>query len=141
MAKKRKIFVVSPPPRDEKAIIDLPETVHIPITQQRIKFSMECCKDKCCYKKIKERRDRADFADRLHELSQITWGDIKQTNRKGFGYETLDHLKVNRDRLPPDARIIGFTYHSHHRMWGYRDELGIFHITGFDYDGKQYKHE
>jgi hypothetical protein len=138
--KKSQTYLVSPARPTSTPHINLPETESTPITQQRIMFSIECCLGKCCYKKITEIRDRADFADRLHELSQLTWGEIKQSHRKGLGYEKLDNVKIDRSNIPSDKRIIAFVYHDYHRMWGYRDQRGIFHITGFDYDGKRYKH-
>ncbi|MCJ7655774.1 MAG: hypothetical protein MUO97_10860 [Dehalococcoidia bacterium] len=140
MPRRHHTFVTSPVKPTTTARINIPEEESQPFTQQRIMFSIECCGDKCCFKKIKEQRDKSDFAARLHELSQLTWGDIKQTGREGLGYETLDHIKVNRARVPAGARIIGFTYHDFHRMIGYRDLQGVFHIHWFDYDGKQYKH-
>ena len=138
--KKYRTHLTSPAKPTSSALINIPETLSIPITQRRIMFSIECCSDKCCYNKIIGQRDRSDFADRLHGLSQLTWGQINQSSRKSFGYETLDHVKVNRNKFPPGARLIAFLYHNNHRMWGYRDPEGIFHITGFDYDGKQYRH-
>lgn len=139
-SKKGRTYLTSPIPPTSSTHISLPETVNVPFTQQRIMFSIECCSYKCCYKKIKEQRQKSDFADRLHELSQLTWGQIKQSSRKSFGYETLDNIEIDRSKFPPGSRTIGFVYHMHHRMWGYRDREGVFHITGFDYDGKRYKH-
>lgn len=138
--KKGRAYLTSPTPPTSSRHINLPETVDTPLTQQRIMFSIECCSSTCCYKKITEQRDRSDFADRLHELSQLTWGQIKQSSRKGLGYETLDNIEIDRSKIPLAKRIIAFVYHDYHRMWGYRDREGVFHITGFDYDGKQYKH-
>jgi hypothetical protein len=138
--KKGRTHITSPARPTSTPHINLPETVNIPITLQHIMFSIECCSGKCCYKKIKDKRDKADFADRLHELSQLTWGQINDTSRKGLGYETLDDIKIVRSKIPSDRTAIAFIYHDYHRMWGYRDLEGIFHITGFDYDGRQYKH-
>ena len=138
--KKGRTRITSPARPTSTPHINLPETVSTPITLQRIMFSIECCSGTCCYKKIRERRDKIDFADRLHELSQLTWGQINQTSKKGFGYETLDDVEIDRSNIPANKRMIAFIYHDYHRMWGYRDPEGIFHITGFDYDGKQYKH-
>ena len=140
MPKKHQISVTSPAKLTPGAKINLPETPSIPITQQKVTFSIECCDGKCCFNKIREQRDKSDFASTLHELSQLTWGAINQDSRKAFGYETLDHIKVNRNKLPPGARVIGFIYHDNHRMLGYRDRTGMFHILWFDYDGKRYRH-
>lgn len=140
MGKKSQTFIIPPTRPKVSGRLVLPEKRSEPITQQRIIFSIECCSDKCCFSRIREQRERADFAARLHELSQLTWGDIGQTSRRGLGYETLDNIRVNRSNLPPGARIIGFVYHLNHRMIGYRDREGIFHIHWFDYNGKLYKH-
>lgn len=141
MAKKQKTYLVSPAKPTTSPSINLPERVSIPFTQQAITFSIECCHGNCCFKKIRESREKADFADRLHELSQLAWGDIKQTSRKSFGYETLDHVKTTNKKFPPGARKIGFVYHKNHRMVGYRDKDGVFHILWFDYNGELYDHE
>jgi hypothetical protein len=138
--KKRQSFITTPAKPTTGATISVPEKVSTPITQQRITFSIECCAGKCCYRMISEIREKADFASRLHELSQLTWGDIKQTSRKGLGYETLDHITLTSRKMPEGARKIGFIYHDNHRMIGYRDPSGVFHILWFDYDGKQYAH-
>ncbi len=108
--------------------------------QQRITFSIECCANDCCFNKIAQWHDKADFAAKLHELSQITWGQSKQASRKGLGYETLDNINIDYNKLPKGARAIGFIYHDNHRMIGYRDHNGLFHIMWFDYDGNLYKH-
>jgi len=141
LPKKRRTYVISPAKPTSSTRIHIPERVSTPFTQQPITFSIECCYGKCCFNKIKELREKADFAARLHELSQLAWGDIKQTGRKSLGYETLDHIKVTSKKLPEGARKIGFVYHKNHRMIGYRDEQGMFHILWFDYDGNLYDHE
>jgi hypothetical protein len=138
--KKRRTYLTSPTPPTSSQHLNIPETAHVPLTQQHIMFSIECCSGPCCYRKIKEQRDRSDFADRLHELSQLTWGQLKQSSKSALGYETLDHIEIDRSNFPPGSRTIAFRYHDYHRMWGYRDPEGVFHITGFDYDGKRYKH-
>jgi hypothetical protein len=140
LPKKRQTYITSPIEPTTSASINIPQRASIPFTQQPITFSIECCDGNCCFNKIRERREKADFADRLHELSQLAWGDIKQTHRQSLGYETLDHIKATSKRLPAGARKIGFVYHKNHRMIGYRDPQGVFHILWFDYDGTLYKH-
>ena len=140
MAKKHQTHVTSPAKPTTSANINIPEKVSIPFTQQRITFSIECCYGKCCFNKIKDLREKADVAARLHELSQLTWGDIKQASRKSLGYETLDHIKATSKKLPAGAKKIGFVFHDYHRMIGYRDENGVFHILWFG-DGNLYDHD
>ncbi|MCJ7425705.1 MAG: hypothetical protein MUO17_00940 [Dehalococcoidales bacterium] len=140
MPKKRTTYVTSPAQPTTSTSINIPERVSTPFTQQPITFSIECCDGKWCFNKIKELREKANLAARLHELSQLAWGDSKQTSRQSLGYETLDHIKVTSKKLPAGARKIGFVYHNNHRMIGYRDVQGIFHILWFDYNGKLYKH-
>lgn len=116
------------------------ESYERPLHEQRFSFQLECCDSSCCYSKIKETKDRADFADRLHELSQSNWGVIISTGRKGLGFEKLGRVDIFDEMLPVGSKLIGFIYHDNHRMMGYRDRMGMFHILGFDYDGKRYKH-
>ena len=137
---KQRVFNITPPKSTSSEHISLPDVAPKPIHEQQFSFRIECCNGNCCYKKITEIRDKADFADRLHELSQLTWGDINDNGRKAFGYETLDNVKLRHNHIPKKARIIGFIYHDNHRMMGYRDNAGMFHILWFDYDGKRYKH-
>lgn len=141
MSRKTQTYITSPIKPTTSTLIELPERESMPFSQRRIMFSIECCGDKYCYNKIKDKRERIDFADRLHELSQLTWGTIKnKTNRQAFGYEKLDHITVKQGRKPDGANLIGFIYHDNHRMIGYQDPYGVFHILEFDYKGKRYKH-
>lgn len=140
MSKKNRTFSIAPLGKTDTVQFSIPETESKPITQQPISFRIECCNANHCFKKIVDFREKADFADKLHELSQLTWGQINQASRKNFGYETLDELKPKCKKTPPGATIIGFVYHDNHRMVGHRDYQGVFHILLFDYDGKLYSH-
>ena len=134
-------YSIATPPEASSGRVDVPKIQSTPITQQRISFSMECCRHGRCYGEIADRRERIDFADKIHELSQLTWGDINQAPRKNFGYEKLECLREGYfGDAPKDVAIIGFVYHDNHRMIGYRDAQGVFHIWLFDYNGDLYGH-
>jgi len=120
--------------------LSIPEGQYVPFPEQQISFRFECCSSKYCFEKISDRAERLGFAKTIHKLCSLTWDAINKTSRRSFGYETLDNLEDRCRNRPPGTRIIGFRYHDNHRMIGYKDSHGVFHVLLFDYKGDLYDH-
>lgn len=105
------------------------------------KFSLEHLTDADCLSKC-NRAEKAQFADRLRELSQLTWQQIGQAPRHGQGYETLartairagipscitDDLKLLAFRCIGKAPMVGFKVHD------------TFYVVWIDRDFSLYEH-
>ena len=94
----------------------------------------------CC-----ERDERAAFAVKLRELSQLTWAQLRNAPRQGMGYE-----KINRDsfrvaipsQITEDVHIIAFRFDGSKPIVGFRDrdDRRIFHIVWVDRNFTVYDH-
>lgn len=94
----------------------------------------------CCQKD-----EKAAFAVRLRELSQLTWAQLRQADRHGMGYEQInrDSLKVPiPSRITDDVKFIAFRFDGKKPIIGYRDkdDKRIFHIVWVDRSFKVYPH-
>jgi hypothetical protein len=85
--------------------------------------------------------DKAAFAERLRQLSTMTWNQIINADRHGFGRE-----KISRDALPApprnlseDINFIALRFSGKKPMVGYQQD-GTFHIIWFDRDFTLYDH-
>ena len=85
--------------------------------------------------------DKAAFAERIRQLSTMTWNQIINADRHGFGRE-----KIARDALPTpptnvseDVTFIALRFSGKKPMVGYQQE-GTFHIIWFDRDYSLYNH-
>ena len=85
--------------------------------------------------------DKAAFAERIRQLSTMTWNQIIQADRHGFGRE-----KISRDSLPKppgniseDVSFIALRFSGLKPMVGYQQD-GMFHIIWFDRDYNLYDH-
>ncbi|MBI5892747.1 MAG: hypothetical protein HZB79_03685 [Deltaproteobacteria bacterium] len=107
-------------------------------------FSLWHIKDSHCVKKCVQ-EEKAAFADKLRELSQLTWMQIMGTQRHGNGYEKIERSAIN-ETIPPhiteDVHIIAFRFYKKAPMIGYRDPLNrsIFHIVWLDREYNVYNH-
>jgi hypothetical protein len=91
---------------------------------------------------ICETNDRAAFATKLRNLSQLTWRELKSAPAHGLGYEPIDrdHLRVPIPAsLTDDVTIISFRFSGTKAMIGYRVD-DVFHILWFDRDYDVYPH-
>ncbi|MDZ7857846.1 hypothetical protein [Sphaerotilus sp.] len=105
------------------------------------KFSLEHLDRTFCLSAC-TRDEKAAFADRLHELSQLTWRDIAGTGRHGQGSETIARSAI-RSPIPAciteDVRIIAFRCIGKAPMVGYRvDE--VFFVVWIDRGFSLYNH-
>lgn len=99
----------------------------LPPEQQPPLFSLRYLDGKYCLSAC-NKDEKAAFADTLHKLSQLTWSQIRQSPRKGSGYEKINRKDIG-GRIPPhvtdDINFIAFRFFGEAPMVGYRDG-GIF---------------
>ena len=80
------------------------------------------------------------FANRLIELSSLTWGQIFRTGRHQLGSEPVDRESLRvpiPDHVKPDVKLQAFRFHDlKGRMIGYRDvtDRRLFHVLWLDRD-------
>ena len=91
-----------------------------------------------------EKEDRAAFADTLFDLSQLTWGQLRQSGRHGKGYEKIPREQL---RVPPPGKItddvafIAFRFSGKKPMIGFRDrDERTFRIVYLDPRCEVYDH-
>ncbi len=88
---------------------------------------------KYCLTQCKE-HERAAFASRLREMSQLTWIQIKGSHRHGQGCEEIPPKQIIGATLPsavtPDATLLSFCCIGKAPMVGFRDGQ-TFHIVTF----------
>lgn len=83
-----------------------------------------------------DRDDRAAFAARIRKLSQLTWNDIIQADRHGFGREKIATSSLQRPiplHLTEDVTFIALRFSGLKPMVGYQSGR-IFHAIWFDRD-------
>ena len=92
------------------------------------------------------KEDRAAFADTLYELSQLSWSQLRQSQRHGKGYEKIPRGQL---RVPPsssltiteDVDFISFRFAGKKPMIGFRDRDGrTFRIVYLDPSFEVYEH-
>lgn len=97
--------------------------------------------DYCVSKCTKD--EKAAFADKLRELSQLSWRELRQAPRDGLGYEKINRGGIHAS-IPPhiteEVSFIAFRFCGKAPMVGYRDE-SIFHIVWIDRAFRLYDHE
>jgi len=88
-----------------------------------------------------DKDDKAAFAERIRQLSTMTWNQIIQADRHGFGRE-----KIHRTALPnpprgisEDVTFIALRFSGLKPMVGYQTEETL-HIIWFDRDFTLYRH-
>jgi len=139
MGHKKKPLINIPPEQGKH--FSVPVRPATPLVQQRPSFVLECChKRDFCFIQC-DTAQKVGFADKLHELSQLTWNQIINANRQGIGQERIPELDRKKpSSVPKEAKIIGLKYHGNRRMAGFRDDNGTFHILWFNHNDKLYKH-
>lgn len=87
--------------------------------------------------------ERAAFASRIREMSQLTWLQIKGSPRHDQGCEEIPQRQIRGSSIPkgvhPDATLLSFRCIGKHPMVGFR-EGQTFHIIWIDRDFTLYKH-
>lgn len=86
--------------------------------------------------------EKAAFADKLHELSQLTWQQIAQAPRHGQGSETINRGGI-KPTIPPciteEVTILAFRCIGKAPMVGYRSH-DTFYVIWIDRDFSLYDH-
>jgi hypothetical protein len=83
-----------------------------------------------------EKDDKAAFADRISRLSRMTWNDIIQADRHGFGREKITASSLRRPiprHLTEDVTFIALRFSGKKPMVGYQSGR-VFHAIWFDRD-------
>lgn len=87
--------------------------------------------------------ERAAFASRIREMSQLTWIQIKRSPRHGQGCEEIPQDQIKGSKLPkvitPDTTLLSFRCIGKAPMVGFRDGQ-TFHIIWIDRDYSLYRH-
>ncbi len=81
-----------------------------------------------------QREAKAAFAEWLEEVSKLTWQQIHQAPREGWGTEQIPHEQFSA-ALPravtPDRQILSMRFGRGSRVIGYREDA-TFHIIFVD---------
>lgn len=109
--------------------------------QLRPKFSLEYLdRDFCLSCCTKDQK--AALADRLHELSQLTWQQIMQADRHKQGCETIDRNAIKASIpacITEDVKILAFRFSGLAPMVGFRRNE-VFFIVWLDRGFSLYNH-
>jgi len=87
-------------------------------------------------------KDQLAFVDRMLKLSQMTWLDIIQADRHGFGREKIDRTAIRRPiagHITEDVTFIALRFSGRKPMVGYQRDR-TFHIVWFDCAFDLYDH-
>jgi hypothetical protein len=106
-------------------------------------FSLKIDKNYCITNCTQE--EKAQFALTLHQLSQLSWRQIRQADKHGVGYEKIARSSIKcgiPDNVTEDVSIIAFRFYGKAPMVGYRDAINrrIFHIIWLDRSFCLYNH-
>jgi hypothetical protein len=107
----------------------------------RPRFSLENLSKSHCLSSC-EVPEKAAFADRLHEMSQLTWQQIAQADRHGQGSETIDRDAIKASIpscITEDVTIIAFRCIGMAPMVGYKVH-DTFYVVWIDRQYNLYPH-
>jgi hypothetical protein len=131
-----------PPPNKGKklSLSGSSETVKVDYSREKPIFCLRYVDPSYCIT-LCNKDDKAAFAERIRKLSTMTWNQIINADRRGFGRE-----KIARDSLPnppssvsEDVTFIALRFSGMKPMVGYQQNE-IFHILWFDRDYNLYEH-
>ncbi len=89
-----------------------------------------------------QQREKAAFADTLHKLSQLTWQELRLSQRHGLGYETIARQALRvpiPQHITDEVRFIAFRFYGKAPMVGYRVKE-LFYVIWLDRDFTLYDH-
>lgn len=104
-------------------------------------FSLEYLQSGWCIQDCRQ-AERARMLERLRQISQRTWREIRQLDRHGYGTETISRGSIRAvlpSFLTEDVRLLAFRAFDLVAMVGYRSGR-IFHVIWIDREFKLYKH-
>ncbi len=115
---------------------DLPDDHRRPI------FSLELLSRDFCISRC-ERDEKAAFADKLREISSLTWGQLREAGRHGQGYERIPRSSIKAgvpNFITPDVdSFIAFRCIGKAPMVGHRIRQ-VFYVIWIDRQFKLYDH-
>ena len=95
-----------------------------------------------CFSKL-TKDEKIGFANKIYQLSQMTWLEIHNANRHTVGTEIIDRNSI-RAELPKnitlDVTLHAIRFHKLKPMVGFKDHDGTFYILWFDPKLKLYNH-
>jgi hypothetical protein len=105
---------------------------------EKLRFSFEKFVMNCAHPC--EHSELISLIDRLRQLSGITWADVLQSHKHGFGTEKIAQyaLKVTLP-VTPDVDVLAFRFEGKKPMLGFRDGA-MFYVLWLDRDFTAYKH-
>ena len=89
-----------------------------------------------------DKDDKAAFAERIRQLSTLTWNQIIQADRHGFGREKIDATRLRRPaprHITEDVTFFALRFSGLKPMVGYQTDA-TYHIIWFDRDCTLYDH-
>lgn len=107
----------------------------------RPKFCLEHLQKDHCLSKC-TLAEKAAFADRLHEMSQLTWQQLSQAHRHKQGFESIDRISIKGTFpavLTADVTIYAFRFSGMAPMVGFRTGE-VFHVVWLDRAFDLYPH-
>lgn len=105
------------------------------------KFSLEYLQKSHCLS-LCSKDEKAALADRLHQLSQLTWQQIQQAHRHGQGSETIARTSMKvvlPSAITEDTPILSFRFSGMAPMVGFRREE-VFYVVWLDRAFDVYPH-
>jgi len=115
---------------------DLPYVEAASTDKQHPRFCLRYLSKSHNVSALEDKGKRADFAERLELLSQLTWGEIKMQNRHKLGFENMpvDQIRVALPDYFADAsKVQIFRYSGLLPMIGIRSQ-DVFHVLGLAAD-------
>lgn len=96
-------------------------------------YSVTCC----------DAANQAALAERLFRLSRLTWTQIQNAQRHGFGSEKIERSAIKGAAIPAsvteDVTFLALRYNGKAPMVGYRDGR-TFHVLYLDHTFNLYNH-
>ena len=89
-----------------------------------------------------QQEEKAALADKLHQMSQLTWEQLRQAGRMGQGYEIISRSAIQAPvpgNLTEDVRLLAFRFYGKAPMVGYRARR-VFHVLWLDRGCTLYNH-
>jgi hypothetical protein len=90
-----------------------------------------------------ESSEKVALADKLREMSQLTWEQLRNAGRKGMGYEKIARSAINPS-IPAvateDVNLIAFRFCGNAPFVGFRVHR-VFHVLWLDRSFTLYDHE
>jgi hypothetical protein len=100
--------------------------------QEGTGFSITCCDDS----------NRSAALERIFKLSQMTWSQIHNAPRHGFGTEKISWHAIKAPipkTVTEDVTLLALRFNGKAPMVGFRDGR-TFHVLYFDHSFKLYDH-